>query len=579
MPTSSQAVLPDVSQIFPGLQQIPLGRIRPNPDNPGPPISQSDIQDMAENILAVGLKNEIKLMVDKSDPLAPGVTPHPDNPRLRADGKPWEAGDFNWMILSGERRWRAFGLLQTQGWFWLGPPSPGHEPPYRLSQKEGQPKAAIPAYILNPTPGEAVEITHLDNDIRDRGWWASYQSIENRIKADPGLTQAQVATRLKLAVPVVNQAIRLLPLLNADARALIITNGNNSNKGNKGISESAAFQLVALGPGTGLKRGVRKAGEEAQKLWPYPVIPPETQDLVRRTLAVAIDRGMTQAGVKGLVAWVKAGNAPEDFGTQPALKAKETPVSPIPMPLGALGAAPSAPAASAGAGMQPTGEGFKEAVVAASAWVRKHGPGLLRSRSSQPHPTRTPGIIRLARGLGRVVHWLRQPLQTALRNELKRAARWAVALALLWLAYWAIQWGFGVWGARQATVPLPVKEALARPAAQPVTHLISQTPNREASANQVISRPADSSQAVSVKNRSGAPANGEPPWVIAAQPTKVAGPVTVTAAATPAVQPTKTQGDDLGKKLGDGVRDISDAANKANNAASSVDKVKNLLGL
>ena len=230
MPVAIESVLAALPEIFLGVQKIPLDRIRPNPDNPGPPIGESDIQDMVENLLAAGLKVPITLMPDPANPLAPGVTLHPDNPRLKADGTPWKVEDFNWIILAGERRWRAFGRLQTQGWFWLGPPSPGHEPPYRLAQQGGQPMGAIPAYILNPSPGEAVEITHLDNDVRERGWWAHYQSIENRIKADPDLTQAQVATRLKMNRNKVNRAISLLPLLNPEARALISTASANSNR-------------------------------------------------------------------------------------------------------------------------------------------------------------------------------------------------------------------------------------------------------------------------------------------------------------------------------------------------------------
>lgn len=555
MPVELRVVLPAVEQIFPGVQQIPLERIRPNPDNPGPPITEDQIAEQAANLEVSPLRNPIKVMPDPAKPLAEGVRLHAEKPNLKADGQPWTPGDFNWVILSGELRYRAFGRLN---------------------------RASIPAFVLNPNPEEAAEIIHQDNDVRDRGWFAAYQSIENLVKANPNLTQREVAARLKLHIPQVNRALQLLPLLNPESKALIVTNCNNQNKGNKGISESVAAQLADLGPGTGLKRGVKAAGAETQRLWPYPAIPGETQDLVRRALEVAIDRGMTQAGVKGLVTWVKAGNAPEDFGTQPAPKAKAAPVSGSPMPLGAPGAAPSAsaPAVSAQAGVAPTGDGFKEAVLATSAWVRKHGPSLFRPRSSQPRPTGTPGILSLARGLGRVVHWLRQPLQAALRNELKRAARWAVALALLWLAYWVIQWGFRVGVARQAAVPLPVKEALVRPAAaQPVTQLVPQTLNRKVSADQVGSRSVDSSQPANVKNGSGAPANGEQALAITAQPQKAAGPVAVTAVAAPAVQPTKTQGDDLGKKIGDGVKGLNDAVNTANNATSAVDKAKNLLGL
>ncbi|HJT25288.1 MAG TPA: hypothetical protein VJ873_11980, partial [bacterium] len=281
-------VLAALPQIFPGVQQVPLGCIRPNPKNPGPPISEDQIAEMAANLEVTELDNPIKLMPDPENPLAPGVSLNPKNPHLKGDGRPWEPADFNWVILAGELRYRAFGRLKRE---------------------------AIPAYICNPSPQDVPGKTHRDNAVRDRGWWADYQSIEQHIQVNPNDSQGQVAVKLKIARPRVNRAIALLPLLNSESRALISTDGTNSNKGIWGASELAAAELADLGPGTGLKPGVKGQGsEEAQKLWPYPPIPPETQELVHRTLLVAIDHKMTQAQVKGLVAWVKGGGQPEEFG-------------------------------------------------------------------------------------------------------------------------------------------------------------------------------------------------------------------------------------------------------------------------
>ncbi len=312
-------LLAALPEMFPGFQEIPLPNIRPNPENPGPPITEQQIEELADNLKERGLVNPIRVQPDHQAPLAGGAQPHPQNPRLKADGKPWDLADFNFIVLTGENRYRSAGRLQWP---------------------------TIKGTILNPTPLEAVEITHLDNATRNRGWWADYQSIERAIKAAPYLTQNQIATRLKLRLESVNWALGLLPLLNAEARALIIPIRNNSNKANKGISESAASWLADLGPGTGLKRGVRKKdplagspsepaqanqgprlvasaqldGSNTPKLWPYPPIPPETQDLVRRALVVAIDHQMIEAQVKRLVEAVKGGQRPEDY--DPA-KAKE----------------------------------------------------------------------------------------------------------------------------------------------------------------------------------------------------------------------------------------------------------------
>jgi ParB-like chromosome segregation protein Spo0J len=315
MAVQIQDILALLPELFSGVQSLPLKNVRPDPENPGPPLTDQAIQELADNIAARGLVNPIKVQGDKANLFAEGVQPHPDNPRLalagspmepaqpkngpqleasvQVDGRPWKVEDFNWVILGGERRYRAADRLH-----WT----------------------TIPGFILNPTEEEAVEINYLDNDVRDRGWWAGYQSIEKLIKANPTLTQRQVGTRLKMDSGRINRALSLLPLLNPDARGLIVANCNNSNKGIWGISESAVLRLADLGPESTLKPGVKKAGDDSRRLWPYPAIPAETQDRIRRTLAVAIDEQMTEAGVKGLVRWVQDGGDPEKY------RAKEVPV-------------------------------------------------------------------------------------------------------------------------------------------------------------------------------------------------------------------------------------------------------------
>ncbi len=291
MPVTIEDVLALLPEMFPGVQQIPLKNIRPNPNNPGPPLTAQQIQDLAQNIAEAGLLNPIKVRPDKARPLAGAAQLHPSNPRLRADGQPWQVGDFNYVTLTGVNRYWAFDYLKRE---------------------------AIPGSILNPTAKEAVKIGHLDNNVRERGWWAAYQTIEQYIQADPNLTQRQIGIELGMDKDKVNRALRLLPLLNAEARDLIVCNTDNSNKEIRGISEIAASQLAVLGPEGVLKPGVKRkdpSGEGGQVLWPYPPISPETQDLVRRSLEVAIDQEMGEAGVKGLVAWVQDGHKPEDYGS------------------------------------------------------------------------------------------------------------------------------------------------------------------------------------------------------------------------------------------------------------------------
>jgi hypothetical protein len=312
MSVSIQDVLTLLPELFPGTQEVPLANIRLNPDNPGPAASDEEIADLAANIQAVGLKNPVKLRPEPTGPLAPGVTLHPENPRLALAssplelaqpksgpqpeasaqvGRPWRVEDFIYRLMSGQSRHQAFQRLQ---------------------------RPTIPAGIQNPTEEEAVIIGRTDNRVRDKGWWADYQDVENLIRANPNLTQGQVGVGLTMDRSRVNGALQLLPLLNPEARALICGNSTFQNKGKKGISESAVLWLAELGPGSGLKRGMKKVGGEAQKLWPYPAIPPDTQDLVRRALVVAIDQEMTQAQAKALIQWVKEGKRPEDYEVTPS---------------------------------------------------------------------------------------------------------------------------------------------------------------------------------------------------------------------------------------------------------------------
>ncbi|HXL73280.1 MAG TPA: hypothetical protein VN963_06605, partial [bacterium] len=185
-----QALLAALPEMFPGVQKIPLANIRLNPNNPGAKAAEEDIAELAANIALVGLKNAAKVMPDPAGPLSPGVTLHPDNPRLKlavssmetaqpytnadnalvqpkpvvrleasqqvtrgpqleasaqVDGIPLTLSDFRFLNLSGELRQLACQRLQ-----WT----------------------LMDGIILNPTPEEAVEITDLDNAVRDKGWWA-----------------------------------------------------------------------------------------------------------------------------------------------------------------------------------------------------------------------------------------------------------------------------------------------------------------------------------------------------------------------------------------------------------------------
>ncbi len=448
MPVSIEDVLKLLPVIFPGKQPIPRKNLRRNPDNPGKPTEQ-EIKDQADDMAERGLQNPIQVGPDRANPLANGAQLHPDDPRLRGDGKPWELGDFNYLIYGGELRDRAAELLQWE---------------------------SIDGFIHNPNPEEAADLLYWDNKVRDRGWWGDYLHIELLIKANPNLTQRQIADKRKMDEEKVNRAIKLLPLLNSEARELIArtaSNSNpeltsiaritsNSNKGNKGISEIAAAQLAGLGPGTGLKPGVKKkvgipapdtpiepgqashglrleasAQLEPQKLWPYPVIPPETQDLVRRALAVAIEHKMTEAKVKAFVAWIKEGHQPEDYGKAalnaptPAqgglhkvLTAVAGHLTKAASDLGTVKAQGKAKASSKG-GVK--GKGGSKAKASKSLWLR-----FLKWVGSQ-----------LLKGLEWLVKLPYRMLEKGIR--LCAEGKWVnglIQLAFTFLVFWAILWAW-----------------------------------------------------------------------------------------------------------------------------------------
>jgi ParB-like chromosome segregation protein Spo0J len=216
MSVSIEDVLSLLPEMFPGVQPIPLKNLRPNPKNPGPPITEEQIQEMSENLAASGLENPIKVQPDRENLLAGGAQLHPDNPRLRGDGKPWEVKNFNYMVLTGNLRYFGADRLKWQ---------------------------TIPGFIKNPTKKQKAKSIRLDNAIRERGWWADYQSIEELIQADPDMTQEQVAVELKMDRIMVGRAMRVLPLLGQKTKDLLCSNATLDNKGILDLSERAIARL------------------------------------------------------------------------------------------------------------------------------------------------------------------------------------------------------------------------------------------------------------------------------------------------------------------------------------------------
>ena len=619
-----------VSQVV----EIPLARVHPNPDNPGPAITEEMVSDLAANIAAVGLNNPIKVMPSA---LRPPVEsrglggPIPGEEGIGArEPNPQGTGDIHYTILSGELRYRAFVKLG---------------------------RAAIPAIILNPTPREAIRVACLDNDVRDRGWWGAYQWVEQLIKVAPELTQREIGVELKMSQPKVNRALQLLPLLNPEARALIDTVGINSNKGIRGISELAAARLAGLGPESPFKPGVKAKGEDSPKLWPYPPVASETQDLVKRALEVAIDRQLTEDGVKGLVKWVKGGGKAEEYQgklKQPEFATSQTrPIGPAPRndrveKVGEVQPAPDptiADQANRGepqTGAKPNTDArvTQSSVLGPKAQTSKEGLGkapwtleglfgprwgkpmrfvasvfgwvplLTNFKGAKPNKdTRVtqssvlgPGAHPLNGGLGRV----KNPFVATVLAV-------AIVLFVAREGLQAINYGFNrltaaVMGLRFTPAPSITKEASGEvdpgnsPAAttnsplpmagsisasSPVTSNSTPLATTDAS-SAALESPAKAQQPESPK--AGQEASGQVNSATDSKPTSQVTPSadshSESAQPKRAPQPEVSgqvntpakKGTDLVKTLGDGVKDAKDAVNKADEAKGAVDKAKSLLG-
>ncbi len=143
---------------------------------------------------------------------------------------------------------------------------------------------SLTAQVLDGTPEEIERAALVDNKGEDMHWLDWDRAMERMMATDPQLTQQDVADRLEFSQKTVSKALKLLSLLSSSAREAIYTRGINLET-NETIGEKAVFPLTELA--------------DPQK--------------VEAALNVVLDRKMTEATVKKLVAWVQAGNSPKSF--------------------------------------------------------------------------------------------------------------------------------------------------------------------------------------------------------------------------------------------------------------------------
>ncbi|HJT24616.1 MAG TPA: ParB/RepB/Spo0J family partition protein, partial [bacterium] len=175
----------------PAVQEIPLGRIKPNPENPRGFILPIAVENLAASIKAIGLNNPIK------------VVPLPD-------------GDY--LLISGHIR-----LAAAQKLGWVG----------------------IPAQVLEITPEQAENQAELDNSGEPMHWLDWNIIIERRLQAASEPTQQMVADALGKSQKTISRAKSLMACLSPVAREAIYTQCINLGV-SEGISERAVVALADL---------------------------------------------------------------------------------------------------------------------------------------------------------------------------------------------------------------------------------------------------------------------------------------------------------------------------------------------
>ena len=158
----------------PGLQQVPLSDIVPNPHQPRAPIDENELTELAASIAEHGL-------------IQPVIV-------TQVEGR--------YQLIAGERRWRA-------------------------AQQSGL--ETIPVIVKEATPQEMLELALVENiqraDLNPLEEAAAYRQLMDEF----GLTQAQVAERVGKSRPAVANTVRLLALPAAVQSAILegrITEGH-----------------------------------------------------------------------------------------------------------------------------------------------------------------------------------------------------------------------------------------------------------------------------------------------------------------------------------------------------------------
>jgi len=201
-----------------GLLNIPVNDIIPNPHQPRTDLSPDSLEELAASIREHGMLQP--LIVARSRPTDPAP----------------------YQLIAGERRWRAAQLAGLK---------------------------AVPALLKEATSQELLELALVENiqraDLNPLEEAAAYQSLITEF----GLTQGEVAERVKKNRATVANAIRLLRL--PEPVKVLLAKGI--------LSEGHARALLALPDDETLVQA-------AQQVVARDLTVRQTEDLVRRLLAI-----------------------------------------------------------------------------------------------------------------------------------------------------------------------------------------------------------------------------------------------------------------------------------------------------
>ncbi len=161
------------------LLDIPLSKIRPNPDNPRGPVDSQEAQAMAESLREAGQKTEIRV--------------RPMTDEEKAQYTPYE-----YLLIGGHVRLAGAKLAGLE---------------------------SLRAVVVEKgTPDEEFDDVCIDNRLTDMGWWKWDLAIEKRMNLPPKITQERLAARWKLSQAKISTAVKVTKFLNPASRELVDQN-------------------------------------------------------------------------------------------------------------------------------------------------------------------------------------------------------------------------------------------------------------------------------------------------------------------------------------------------------------------